>query len=378
YVIGQIPSNIALYYIKPRIFFPSMMVVWGALTMALAESSTFVGTHYILGSWYTERELGKRSGIFTASGLAGTMIGGFIQTGIHSSMDGLKGLAGWRWLFIIDGLLCIPVALYGYLLFPNTPRTTNAPYLSAAERRLAVSRVPEHPERAVFNLAFAKRVFTSWYWYGFVMLWVIAGETESFSSNSLLALYMKAHTERRYTVTQLNNWPTGVPAVGIVSTLFWATLTDFLGGKRYLVGYWIGITGIVTSAMILAPSATTASTFAAYYWAGAVYACQATFFAWANDALRYEEDSLRAVVIASMNAFSNATNAWWSIIFYSANFAPRFTRGMWAMIGCSIAMALWTAGLTYMVSRTEKKREQLAVEEVVVEDGSKEKTKPMR
>lgn len=51
---------------------------------------------------------------------------------------------------------------------------------------------------------------------------------------------------------------------------------------------------------------------------------------------------------------------------------------MWAMIGCSIAMALWTAGLTYMVSRTEKKREQLAVEEVVVEDGSKEKTKPMR
>jgi ACS family pantothenate transporter-like MFS transporter len=66
---------------------------------ALFESSTFVGTHYILGSWYTEKELGKRSGIFTASGLAGTMIGGFIQTGIHSSMDGLRGMSGWRWLF---------------------------------------------------------------------------------------------------------------------------------------------------------------------------------------------------------------------------------------------------------------------------------------
>jgi hypothetical protein len=75
-------------------------------------------------------------------------------------------------------------------------------------------------------------------------------------------------------VSQLNNYPTGVPAVGIISTLFWATLTDFLGGKRYLVGYWIGITGTITSAMILAPSATTASTFAAYYWAGSVYACK--------------------------------------------------------------------------------------------------------
>lgn len=130
---------------------------------------------------------------------------------------------------------------------------------------------------------------------------------------------------RRYTVTQLNNYPTGVPAVGIVSTLFWATLTDFLGGKRYLVGYWIGITGIVTSAMILGTNVATAPTFAAYYWAGSVYACQATFFAWANDAMRYEEDSLRAVVIASMNAGSNAVNAWWSLLFYSADFAPKFT-----------------------------------------------------
>jgi len=119
YVIGQIPSNLALYYIPPRIFFPSMMVVWGGLTMVtasvqspgsimairffqgIAESTTFVGTHYILGSWYTARELGKRSGIFTASGLAGTMIGGFIQTGIHSSLNGKHGLAGWRWLFIV-------------------------------------------------------------------------------------------------------------------------------------------------------------------------------------------------------------------------------------------------------------------------------------
>lgn len=109
----MIPCNIALYYIKPRIFFPSMVVFWAALTMVtaaansphhlmvirffvgVAESSTFIGTHYILGSWYTESELGKRSGIFTASGLAGTMFGGFIQAGIYRSMNGLSGLAGF-------------------------------------------------------------------------------------------------------------------------------------------------------------------------------------------------------------------------------------------------------------------------------------------
>lgn len=66
------------------------------------------------------------------------------------------------------------------------------------------------------------------------MLWILAGETESFSTNALLQLYMKSHPTNKYTVTQNNNYPTGVPAVGIVSTLFWATLTDFMGGKRYL------------------------------------------------------------------------------------------------------------------------------------------------
>lgn len=120
YIVGQVPSNLALTYVRPRIFLPAMTILWAGLTMitaavhnpqgimairfflGVAESSTFVGTHYILGAWYTERELGKRSGIFTASGLAGTMFGGFIQTGIHSSLDGARGMSGWRWLFIVS------------------------------------------------------------------------------------------------------------------------------------------------------------------------------------------------------------------------------------------------------------------------------------
>lgn len=77
-------------------------------------------------------------------------------------------------------------------------------------------------------------LFLRRYWYFFVVLWILAGETESFSTNALLQLYMKSHPTTKYTISQVNNYPTGVPAVGIVSTLFWATLTDFMGGKRYL------------------------------------------------------------------------------------------------------------------------------------------------
>lgn len=69
--------------------------------------------------------------------------------------------------------------------------------------------------------------------------------------------------------------------------------------------------------------------------------------------MRYKDERLRSVVLASMNMGSNAVNAWWIILFYSADFAPRFTRGMWAMIACSIALALWTAGITALTVREE-------------------------
>lgn len=387
YVIGQVPSNIALHHIKPRYYFPAMMILWGMLTMVTAsaqrpqsimairffqgicEASTFVGTHYILGAWYTEKELGKRSGLFTSSGLAGTLIGGFIQTGIYKSMNGRHGLAGWRWLFIIDGLLTIPVALYGFFLFPDTPHTTTAFYLSEEERQLAKDRVPitAGPKANVtlkeqLTTSLLVKVLTSWYWWGFVVLWIIAGELESFSTNGLLALYMKSHPTEKFSVVQLNNYPSGVPAVGILSTLFWATLTDFLGGKRYLVGYWIGITGIATSIMVLVASRNPTSdmstrvVFAAYYWAGSVYACQATFFAWCNDVMRYEDALFRGIVLAGMNLGSNSVNAWWSILFYGATYAPWFIRGMWAMIAVSIVLVIWCSGLVMFTVREEKRR----------------------
>jgi ACS family pantothenate transporter-like MFS transporter len=258
------------------------------------------------------------------------MIGGYIQTGIYATLNNRNGLSGWRWLFIIDGLITIPIAIYGFVFFPDTPQTTEAFYLTDAERALAVARVPAVEKSSPLSWGFFKRIVSSWYWWGFVGLWIIAGETESFSTNAALSLYMKSHPVNKYDVTQLNNYPTGVAAVGIVSTLFWATLTDLLNGKRYLVGYFIGITGIATSAMILGASkhptspASTSVVFGAYYWAGTVYACQATFFAWCNDALRYESHMFRAVVLAGMNLGSNAVNAWWSIVFYGASMAPWF------------------------------------------------------
>lgn len=76
----------------------------------------------ILGSFYPHSLLSSRTAIFIASGAAGTMFGGYIQSGVYATLNGRYGLAGWRWIFIVDAIITVvPVAIIGFILpdFPN-------------------------------------------------------------------------------------------------------------------------------------------------------------------------------------------------------------------------------------------------------------------
>jgi ACS family pantothenate transporter-like MFS transporter len=118
-IIGQVPHGLIIQKVRPRIWFPLMTLVWALLTMAcaacnsfghlvpvrffqgIAEASTYSGTQYIIGSWYKGPEVGKRVGLFQASGMVGTMFAGILMTAIYNTMNGVAGLAGWRWVSFI-------------------------------------------------------------------------------------------------------------------------------------------------------------------------------------------------------------------------------------------------------------------------------------
>lgn len=69
--------------------------------LGLAEASTYSGTIYIIGSWYKPEEIGRRTALFTASGQVGTMFAGVMMTAIYQGMEGMGGLGGWQWVFLI-------------------------------------------------------------------------------------------------------------------------------------------------------------------------------------------------------------------------------------------------------------------------------------
>lgn len=122
-IVGGIPSNLLITYIPPRYILPGCELLWGLITvgtykvshssqlyplrffLGLLEGTSFVGIQYVLGSWYKRNELGKRTAIFACSAYVGTAFGGYIFSGVYAGMNGYKGVAAWRWAFVVDGVI---------------------------------------------------------------------------------------------------------------------------------------------------------------------------------------------------------------------------------------------------------------------------------
>lgn len=110
--------------------------------VGMLEAPVFAGTHFILGSWYSGPELFRRAGAWFICNPLGSMASGYLQAAAYANLSGAGGLSGWRWLFVIDGVFTLPVALVGFLVFPGVPDSAPRPfYLTEADVVLARARL---------------------------------------------------------------------------------------------------------------------------------------------------------------------------------------------------------------------------------------------
>ena len=126
-------ANLIITVVRPRIWLPSCLFVWSLFVLALykcnhayqfyvlrffigaVESAAWPGVMYCIGSWYRKSELSSRSGLFVMSGVIGQMFSGYLQAALFTGMHGKGGMSAWRWLFIFDFILAIPVTIYGFV-----------------------------------------------------------------------------------------------------------------------------------------------------------------------------------------------------------------------------------------------------------------------
>jgi len=207
-----------------------------------------------------------------------------------------------------------------------------------------------------------KRMLRRWRWYGCTLLFTISGETESLGSNNIMGQWLKAIGG--YSIEQVDNYPSGVSAFGIFSTLTAAIITDSIPGQpRWPVLVYMAFCCIVGAICILVWNSPTGLKFFGYYLAAGSYAGQATTFSWANQ-ICFDDDQERAITLASMNMFNNVVNAWWPLLFYAATDAPRFTKGMITLICVSVATLAITA-VVWWLERREKRAMGVAMGDAV-------------
>ncbi|KAJ3543237.1 hypothetical protein NM208_g3682 [Fusarium decemcellulare] len=158
YILGQIPSNMFLTRTRPvATWYGIMMMLWAivsALTavskdftgllltrffLGLTEAPYYPGAVYLLSIFYTRKEVATRIAILYTGNILATAFAGLIAAGIFHGMDNVGGLAGWKWLFILQGAVTFVIAVVGYFVLPDFPLTTK--WLTQEERDLAYNRM---------------------------------------------------------------------------------------------------------------------------------------------------------------------------------------------------------------------------------------------
>jgi MFS transporter, ACS family, tartrate transporter len=168
YSFFEIPSNIALYRFGARRWIARIMITWGLVSAAtayvqgpqswyvlrlllgVAEAGFFPGITFYLATWFPAEYRARMLAWFLVAIPASTVIGGPIS-GLVLQMDGFAGLAGWQWLFIIEGLPATLLGIAALRVLPDRPE--DAPFLTEEERRLVRARIDsERRERETRHL----------------------------------------------------------------------------------------------------------------------------------------------------------------------------------------------------------------------------------
>lgn len=141
YVLAEVPSNIILKRFRPSTWFTIIMVTWSTIMISMgfvrnysellvcrallgfAEGGLYPGVTFLITMWYKRHECGFRMALFFSAATAAGAFGGLLARGI-SEMEGVGGYSGWRWIFILEGLLTLCVASAAYWCIYDSPTTS--------------------------------------------------------------------------------------------------------------------------------------------------------------------------------------------------------------------------------------------------------------
>ncbi|MCJ1475524.1 hypothetical protein MMC13_004187 [Lambiella insularis] len=371
YLLMQVPSNLFLNKIgKPAIYLPAVMVVWGTISAATAaaqsyggliairfmlgfvEAAYFPGCLFFLSSWYTRKELGVRTAILYSGSLLSGAFSGLIAAGIVNGLSGARGLGAWRWLFILEGVITIFIAIIAFFILPNFPRTTK--WLTEEERQLAIWRLDEDIGEddwvssgvQTFGHGFVLAVKDAKMWVLMVMLFCIvaSGSVTNFFPTVVATLGYSSIDSLLLTAPPY--------ILAVITALANAWHADRTGERYYHVVLPL-IVGVVAFILGAATTSLAPRYVSMMLMVPGVYTGYVVVLAWISNTLP-RPPAKRAAALAAINAVSNCSSIYASYM-YPSSAGPRYEVAF--AVNCSTAfIAICCATLLrFMLVRLNKK-----------------------
>lgn len=243
YFILEVPSNLALERFGARKWIARIMITWGFVSMAFAliggptsflvlrfllgasEAGFFPGVILYLTYWYPSVYRAKIIGIFMVAIPVAGMIGSPVS-GAILGMDGILGLGGWQWIFILEALPALILGVYAFAWLTDKPK--DAAWLAPEQRAWLLrtleterSRTPKVSHDSVWKVMTNK--------YVLIMALVYAGASGASTS---LALWMpqlvKAYGLTNFNTGLVNAVPFAIAAVWMI---LWGHNSDKTGER---------------------------------------------------------------------------------------------------------------------------------------------------
>ncbi|KAB8527809.1 hypothetical protein FH972_025460 [Carpinus fangiana] len=371
YLLMQVPSNLFLNkFGKPGIYLPCVMIVWGIISAATAgvhnfaglvtirfflgfvEAAYFPGCLFFLSAWYTRKELAFRTAVLYSGSLMSGAFSGLIAAGITSGLDGRMGISAWRWLFIIEGVITVAIAIAAFFTLPNFPLTTT--WLSETERQLAAWRLKEDvgvddwtssSEQTFFHgFKLAFKDIKTW-----LLMFLVLGIVSSASVTNFFPTVVKTLGYNNINTLLL----TAPPYVLAVLVTFANAWHADRSGERFL---HITLPLVVSVAAFIIAAATTSLApryVAMMLMPASFYAGYVVALAWISNSLP-RPPAKRAAALAVINAISNATSIYASYM-YVDKLGPRYIAAMSVNCGTAVLAIVAATALRIVLQRLNKK-----------------------
>ncbi|UQC78855.1 pantothenate transporter [Colletotrichum lupini] len=328
-ILGTIPAQmIQLKYVPSAKNVETLYAL--RFFIGLLESCSFPGFASILGSWYGKSQLAKRMALFE-------------QTAAIAA-----GLSGWRWLFIMDGVISIPIALYGFFALPDLPHNTRAFYLQKEDREYGMERIKAMGRKppSKLTLKAIKEIYTSWQLWAFILPYLMVAEAGS--GTGYFNLFLKSEG---YSVVKTNILPT------IVAAFAMGWLSDATG-SRVLTVMFVQAMVLVSNIILSIWNVPKAALFAAFYLSYTGGAAQPIVISYGHE-ITQSNANLRQLLVATGNIFTYTFSAWMPVVLFPTFDAPKYKYGYQILI---LFGGLAVAGmylLDFLYKRDLKRNPQL-------------------